>query len=364
VTLDEFVDSILDEYVRLSFSPLLGGNYDAIRHSFDGVDRSRMVHVDLHAEYLRIFLRRHAEFHSTWQLLADAESRRLFVRLVLYRLLGHLHVRIREDANATSEERLFQLAAQLETGPSTLGASGLMGSLRRFDGIPAQDRSVSLECWPGAVVYTFFKRQYFYARDGIEIAPRPGDIAIDAGTCLGDTAVMFSATVGEEGRVYSFDPLPAHIAIADRNTTQNGQGNVRLVACAVGARTANLETQFHPGDAVQPGFRVEGREDVLPMVSIDDFVAMQQVPRVDFIKMDIEGAELDALRGAATTIERHRPRLAISLYHRPADFVDIPQYLAGRYPFYEFHLDHYTIHAEETVLFARPRTGSGGGPAA
>jgi hypothetical protein len=77
--------------------------------------------------------------------------------------------------------------------------------------------------------------------------------------------------------------------------------------------------------------------------------------------MDIEGAELAALRGAERTLRRDRPRLAISLYHKPEDFYEIPEFLAGLGAGYRLYMDHYTIHEEETVLFAEaepePRAG-------
>ena len=68
--------------------------------------------------------------------------------------------------------------------------------------------------------------------------------------------------------------------------------------------------------------------------------------------MDIEGSELNALRGAEKTIKKFRPKLAISLYHRQDDFITIPEYLNNLNVGYNFYLDHFTIHHEETVLFA------------
>ena len=76
--------------------------------------------------------------------------------------------------------------------------------------------------------------------------------------------------------------------------------------------------------------------------------------RVDFIKLDIEGAELRTLKGAEHTLNRFRPSLAISLYHSLDDFVAIPAFLRNLNLNYGFYLDHFTTHREETVLFARP----------
>ena len=56
--------------------------------------------------------------------------------------------------------------------------------------------------------------------------------------------------------------------------------------------------------------------DVVQIMSIDSYVAEKKLPRVDFIKLDVEGAELDTLKGAATTIARFKPILALSAYHK------------------------------------------------
>jgi len=90
----------------------------------------------------------------------------------------------------------------------------------------------------------------------------------------------------------------------------------------------------------------------MPTTTIDEAVAKGSAPRVDFIKMDIEGSELSALLGSEATIRRWRPKLAISLYHRPEDFFSIPSWIDSLGVEYRFYLDHYSIHHEETVLFA------------
>jgi hypothetical protein len=72
---------------------------------------------------------------------------------------------------------------------------------------------------------------------------------------------------------------------------------------------------------------------------------------VDFIKMDIEGAEMQALRGAEESIRRFRPKMAITVYHSLEDFWEIPKWIAQLGLGYRFYLRHFTIHQEETVLF-------------
>jgi hypothetical protein len=109
-----------------------------------------------------------------------------------------------------------------------------------------------------------------------------------------------------------------------------------------------------PGTSLDQSRHVNGHESLqVTTISIDDLVKVKNLPRVDFIKMDIEGAELSALKGAEQTLRDFRPRLAISLYHNESDLIEIPEFINSLNLGYEFFLDHFSIHNEETVLFAR-----------
>ena len=74
----------------------------------------------------------------------------------------------------------------------------------------------------------------------------------------------------------------------------------------------------------------------------------------DFIKMDIEGADMPALEGGIKTIPEGRPQLALSIYHSNEDFVNIPLYLNKNLKNYHFKLGHYSPWRSETVLYAIP----------
>ena len=92
-------------------------------------------------------------------------------------------------------------------------------------------------------------------------------------------------------------------------------------------------------------------------VSIDDFVTREKIEKVDFIKLDIEGAELHAIRGAKQTIRDHRPQLAVCIYHRLEDYYEIPLLLADHAEDYTFRIGHYSpFHVfSETVLYGIPK---------
>jgi len=86
-------------------------------------------------------------------------------------------------------------------------------------------------------------------------------------------------------------------------------------------------------------------------ITIDDFVQRFSLARVDFIKMDIEGAESHALTGASDSIRRFRPRLAISAYHSLDDLVELASKISEIERSYRLYLVHHSMHSEETVLY-------------
>ena len=95
-----------------------------------------------------------------------------------------------------------------------------------------------------------------------------------------------------------------------------------------------------------------GQNDVsIETRTIDEEVSEE---KVSIIKMDIEGAELEALKGARGVIERSHPILAISVYHKPEDILEIPDYILKLYDGYRLYLRHYSFSWYDTVLYAIP----------
>ena len=95
----------------------------------------------------------------------------------------------------------------------------------------------------------------------------------------------------------------------------------------------------------------EAGGSVARSIALDDLVADGVIDRVDFVKLDIEGAEPMALTGAVQVLERFRPRLALATYHEIDHLWQLPRFLAGLQPGYRFSIGHFTIHDEETVLY-------------
>ena len=76
-------------------------------------------------------------------------------------------------------------------------------------------------------------------------------------------------------------------------------------------------------------------------IDLDTYVEQKNLPRVDYIKLDIEGAELDMLHGAAQTIKRFKPKMAVSAYHKPEDLWTLATYIKSLRDDYEFQFRHH-----------------------
>jgi hypothetical protein len=95
----------------------------------------------------------------------------------------------------------------------------------------------------------------------------------------------------------------------------------------------------------------EKGEDIIQCIAIDDVL---HGFKPTFIKMDIEGAEVEALKGAENTIKAYLPQLAICVYHRLSDIWEIPLLIKSFYEGYKFYLRSYNFMGLETVLYAFP----------
>ena len=150
---------------------------------------------------------------------------------------------------------------------------------------------------------------------------QPGDSAIDVGGHIGFFTMQMAAAVGPEGRVYAFEPLDANADLLERSITENGfGGRVRFQRAAVGA-TPGTATLTFPAETLNSGgaylLRSGGaplagnRTTEVPLVALD---ALDLRRPVRFIKMDVEGAEPQVLRGAARILKDDRPVILSELH--------------------------------------------------
>jgi FkbM family methyltransferase len=150
----------------------------------------------------------------------------------------------------------------------------------------------------------------------------PGDVVLDVGAFAGVHAIMAARKVGTGGRVLAFEPTPAVAALARRHFVWNGVADrVRLVQAAVGDRAGRMT--FHQYDRPYVNSLVpaadeagQGSPTEVDVVTIDDMCRAESIaPRL--IRIDVQGAELQALRGARQTIRRAGPRLMLVVEMHP-----------------------------------------------
>lgn len=181
---------------------------------------------------------------------------------------------------------------------------------------------------------------------------KKGFYIIDGGAFCGETAIVMSKLVGPTGRVFAFEPVESAYKVLCSQNLEN------TVCIPKGLHDQTKELAFHivEGDEFSSSVRKDG-EIRIAVTSIDDYVSEQKLSRVDFIKMDIEGSELSALKGAKNTIVKFKPMLAISIYHNDGrDLIDVTHYLMETYKDqYKFSIRQNSICWSETVVFATRR---------
>ena len=158
-----------------------------------------------------------------------------------------------------------------------------------------------------------------YEKDNIEL--KKGDWVVDAGANIGMFSLFAAKKVGEQGKVFSFEPVPATQRLLKRNIELNGIKNVEVVPFALGEKKGELSFSIFPEslECSSGFFDNEGSREKVNQITLDEFVEENKIHKIDFIKSDVEGMERNLLTGARNTIKKFKPKLAICIYHRPDD---------------------------------------------
>lgn len=284
--------------------------------------------------------------------LSSPESKDMLARLVAWRILGFTKVKILSDVDVAAELNFYAEVDRLEI-PQNQTISDVKFNLKCYNlaklGYPIRCFAV-----PITIVMDFIRLQYENEFVKIE----KGDVVLDCGACWGDTALLFAERCGSTGKVYSFEFVDSNIQIFNRNLALNPElaPTIELVPHPVSDESGVKISVVDNGTASTINTatpEVEAVAAFAETMTIDDFVRQKNLSRLDFIKMDIEGAELSALMGARESIARFLPKLAIAIYHKPDDLWQIPQLIKNIYPGYSFYIKHNSRSSLETVLLAK-----------
>jgi len=189
--------------------------------------------------------------------------------------------------------------------------------------------------------------QYF---DSEIIIPRlsSNEVFVDAGCCNCYTDHRFVERCDKYKKIIAFEPSPKQYL--DCVEFSQDIKNITIHQCALWHENTTIcfdDTRTAGGTHISDNASASTTQ--IKAVKLDDILDGEEAT---FIKMDIEGAELNALKGAEQTILKNRPKLAICVYHKPEDIFEIPAYILSLHSDYKLYLRHYSFWHGETVLYA------------
>ena len=178
----------------------------------------------------------------------------------------------------------------------------------------------------------------------------PSSVVYDIGANVGYFSLLASVLTGEKGKVYAFEPLPRNIEFLKKHIALNKLSNIQVFEAAVSNQSGDAFFDFGASTAMghlsdSGGLRVR-------MASLDDLFSAGMLDPPDYIKLDVEGAEYDALRGAEEIIDKFQPVLFLDTHQRTAHQNTI-QFLEQKH--YHFEILDSKSSVETKELIARPR---------
>lgn len=193
------------------------------------------------------------------------------------------------------------------------------------------------DAFEGREYYEFFSKQL--AAD---------EVFFDCGAFTGDSIADFlDAVNGSYKSIVAFEPdKKSHLKLT-QFANEKALKNITCINAGTGIREEKL--CFTSNGGAGEMFTDTSNGETVSIVPLDKYIKFKP----SLIKMDIEGFELDALKGAENTIKELKPKLAICLYHKPMDLIEIPLYLKSLVPEYKFSLrQHCPSKLYDVVLYA------------
>lgn len=196
-------------------------------------------------------------------------------------------------------------------------------------------------------LYIFSQREYF---DREIWAGGENEVYVDAGAYNLATVKDFLGFTKSCERILAFEPDEKNYELCLDEQKKIDIDNLELIKA--GLWECDTELYFRRGGDNGTGTAVSDDTEGTFSVKVRSLDGLLQGQRCSFIKMDIEGSELNALKGAKETIQQYKPRLAICLYHKPEDLIEIPLFIHEIVPEYKIKIRHYSTWFYDTVLYA------------
>jgi FkbM family methyltransferase len=235
-----------------------------------------------------------------YQSLADTESKRIFLNLLYYRI--------------TNDNRLLELSFEKN------------------------------------------HNQYF-PKPSDNIMNFSGDeVFVDAGAYDGLTSFEFATQVGYKyKKIYAFEPDDLMYPIVKEVFKIKKLENTEVFQAGLYNKTTKIGFTEDPYTGSSSISETDSSTSIYA-IALDELLYDKDV-KITFVKMDIEGAEAEAIDGACKIIQRDKPKLAISIYHKEDDLWELPYKILTEYSGYKLFIRHYTDITTETVCYAIPING-------
>ena len=155
---------------------------------------------------------------------------------------------------------------------------------------------------------------------GLEELVQPGWTAVDVGANIGYFTLLMANRVGPQGKVIAFEPLAENFKILKENIQLNDHRNVVAENLALMSRTGRIELRSATPGAITwvASVKIDQNSAVesqsVEAVTLDEYVQRKGIAKVDFLKIDVEGAEASVLEGATSVLDRDKPILLIEMH--------------------------------------------------
>ncbi len=160
--------------------------------------------------------------------------------------------------------------------------------------------------------------------DFLKESCKPGAVIIDIGAHIGLFSIIAAQVTGKRGKLYAFEPAPGTFALLQQTVVINHEEQViETIQKAVGKENGKITFFVSDNKADNSNSLVNYKEDRslhgidVAVTSIDNFVKEKNISKLDFIKIDVEGAEYDTLQGAASTLKNLRPKCIVAIHPEP-----------------------------------------------
>jgi len=335
-----FVDKVLDKWglqrkkLAENFIHNLVNNLENIEGNYLG----KSVCIGT----LFLILKDHEKFDNLYNLFSDQNSKIVFEKIIKYRL-----------AYTFLGEYAYEF---FPLNISKTQYEKLISNLNFQDNILKIENFSFYDCPKGyflAFPMTWILNHYEISGK-CEISE--DDYVFDTGAFIGDTSFWFLYKGAK--KVYAFEPDPINFSYLVKNIEFN---KVEDKIFPVNKILSNKEGKI-PFIITGSGCSMKGKNSIkkesmkeIESITLDYFVEKEKINKLDFIKMDVEGSELEVIKGGLETIKKFKPKMAISVYHKPEDLITIPTFILNILPEAKLFLSHKFYDWQETVLFVNPR---------